>query len=143
MKKKKKKKKKNEGHPFLLNTSGGDPQGQITEKTIYIERELYFYSVHSTSLYLHAIRGFLCPKSNGTPAARPPHQSKVLGVGGMGFGEGREAPSGEGASLPSPILSLIHHLHSTSQNKTPSGIAAFGGFGGVPVRHPRTRTYCT
>ena len=34
-----------------------------------------------------------------------------------------------------------HHLHL--QNKTPSGIAAFGGFGGVPVRHPRTGTYCT
>ncbi|MFR6518082.1 MAG: hypothetical protein ACLUPV_01965 [Bilophila wadsworthia] len=46
-----------------------------------------------------------------------------------------------------PVKSLSHppypphHLHL--QNKTPSGIAAFGGFGGVPVRHPRTGTYCT
>ncbi|WP_279202233.1 hypothetical protein [Bilophila wadsworthia] len=50
------------------------------------------------------------------------------------------------ASPPVKSLSLIHLIPltiSTSKTKPPSGIAAFGGFGGVPVRHPRTGTYCT
>ena len=59
------------------------------------------------------------------------------------IGEGREAPSPEGASLPSPMLFSTTLLpNTTSQNKTPAGTAAFGGFGGVPMRHPRTGTYC-
>ena len=35
---------------------------------------------------------FYSPSYSGTPAAPPPHQSKVFGDGGEGFGEGRKKP---------------------------------------------------
>ena len=131
-KKKKKKKKKNEGHPFLLNTSGGDPQGQITEKTIYI------------ALFLFSPQHFFIPTQSTCHIQRDScrtgaaHQLKSLaGVGGWGTGEGREAFWRRGLPLhpPSP-------LHCSKQN--PLGHCCLWGLpGGLPVRHPRTGTYCT
>ncbi len=44
------------------------------------------------------------PPLERTPSAPPPHQSNVLGRGGMGCGEGRGNLSSERFPLPSPIF---------------------------------------
>ena len=47
------------------------------------------------------------PAPERTPAASPPHQSKVLGREREGFGEGKGNPSPEGFPFPSSILTSL------------------------------------
>ena len=70
------------GEKAVFSQCGGD------ETTMYYDRAMKKRTIF--------------PRPERTPAARPPHQSKIFEEEGMGFGEGEEGPFSRKGLPPLP-----------------------------------------